>query len=322
MTQTNKGYRSNFHGRGNTLKLPVLNSSQKKDLAKFGGNKYVLKYIHFSVVMSKSRRFAYYTAVNIDGKTWRDNPRSGSWKKEKLIKEQYGAELYKAEKSDFDKGHLVRREDPEWGDHETSVKAGKETFIYPNCTPQHKELNQEIWAELESNILHKGANDQKLRISVFTGPVLSDNDGVFVTKVRGEDVKIPNLFWKIVSWKKTDGNMYAVGFIQSQEKFLIDNGIIRKLFAPDTLRMRRLRDEDIFENLKFKDGKTYQVSIDEIESLTGLKFDWPEVVKPYKKPEPTRITGRRRLSSPRAVTGLLGFKPRQPKISLNNLELG
>jgi endonuclease G, mitochondrial len=322
MATLDEGYRKNFLGNDHLLKPPVLNSKQKKDLVKFDQDKYVLDYIHYSVVMSKIRRFAYYTAVNIDGKTWRDNPRKGRWKKDTRIKEQFGDELYGAKKSDFDKGHLVRREDPEWGDKTVAVEAGENTFRYPNCVPQHKKLNQEIWAELENNILHKGAADQHLKISVFTGPVLSDNDGIFVTKVNDEEVKIPNLFWKVVTWVKSDGKMYAVGFVQSQEKFLIEGGIIRKLFVPLLNRLRNLSDEDIFEHIKFKDGKTYQVRIEDIESITGMKFDWPDVIKPYKKTEPSLIRSKKQLLGHRIKNRQKSLLKREIKLDLEGLELG
>ena len=322
MARLNEGYRKNFLGKDHRLKPPVLNSKQKKDLVKFGQDKYVLDYMHYSVVMSKTRRFAFYTAVNIDGTKWRDNPRKGSWKRDNRIKEQFGDELYTAPKSDFDKGHLVRREDPEWGNDTEAVEAGKNTFMYPNCVPQHKKLNQEIWEELENNVLHKGAVGQQLKISVFTGPVLSDNDGVFVTKVKDQEVKIPNLFWKVITWVKSDGKTYAVGFVQSQEKFLIEDGIIKKLFVPGIHRLRELSDEDIFEHLKFKDGKTYQVRIGEIEKLTGLKFDWPEVIKPYDKIEPALITGEKKGKEMMVPDGREGPIKRELKLSLEGLELG
>jgi endonuclease G, mitochondrial len=322
MAQLNEGYRKNFLGKDHRLKPPVLSTKQKKDVVKFGQDKYVLDYMHYSVVMSKTRRFAYYTAVNIDGTKWRDNPRKGSWKKDKRIKEQLGDELYTAPESDFDKGHLVRREDPEWGNEAEAIEAGKNTFMYPNCVPQHKKLNQEIWEELENNILHKGAVGQQLKISVFTGPVLSDNDGVFVTKVKDQEVKIPNLFWKIITWVKSDGKTYAVGFVQSQEKFLIEGGIIKKLFVTGIHRLRELLDEDIFEHLKFKDGKTYQIRIEEIEKLTGLKFDWPDVIKPYNKIEPALISGEKTGMGRMIRNRQRGPVKRELKLNLAGLELG
>jgi endonuclease G len=322
MSRSDIGYRKDFLGRDHLVKLPVLNAKQRKDVAKFDEDKHVLDYIHYSAVMSKTRRFAYFTAVNIDGRTWRDNPRNGRWKRDKRIIEQFGDELYDAEKSEFDKGHLVRREDPEWGDPDVALRAGESTFRFPNCVPQHRKLNRSIWEELESNILHKGANDQQMRISVFTGPVLSESDGVFVSPVNGEEVRIPNLFWKVVTWVKTGGKLYAVGFLQSQEKFLLEGGIIRKLFVPARKRLRALRDEDFFEHLKFRDGKTYQVRIEEIESLTGLEFDWPGVIRPFNLVEPVRIRSRklsRKLNHRRTQEG---FMPQRRRLSLLGMELG
>ncbi len=287
------GYKSGFL-TGSSIGLPALGTAQKKDLVKFGSSKTKLDYIHYSVIMCRSRRLAFYTAVNIDGKNWQDNGREGSFKNDPRITgdEQLGSALYSAKKSDFDKGHLVRREDPEWGESALALKAGKATFYYTNAAPQHRDLNREIWADLEANILHTGAAGQQLRCCVFTGPVLSDKDGVFVTPVKKLDIKIPSMFWKVVVWKKSNGKTYAVGFMQNQEKFLLRDGIIRKQVVVNLSTTRRLRDEDIFEHLQFKDGKSYQVKIEEIESLAGIKFNWKNVIRPYKKTTPTVIHGR------------------------------
>lgn len=287
------GYNAAFLGSKFRIKFPVLNTDQKKDLLKFDGSKFRLDYIHYSAVMSKSRRLAFFTAVNIDGNTWQDNSREGSWDEDPRIgiEDQLGRTLYSAKKSDFDKGHLVRREDPEWGTKELSLSAGANTFWYPNAAPQHEKLNRRIWGELEANILHLGADEENLKINVFTGPVLATTDGVFVTKVKDKDIQIPNLFWKVVVWTKSNGKAHAVGFLMSQEKFLIDAGIIKKQLVVSKKKLGKLKDEDIFEHLEFKDGKTYQVKLEEIEKLTGLKFDWPNVVRPFKKKEPVPISG-------------------------------
>lgn len=319
------GYKKNFLGTQPTITLPTLNTDQKKDRVTFGNGKSILEYIHYSVVMCKSRQLAFYTAVNIDGTLWQDNSRSGDWRDDPRIKaeDQLGQELYSAKKSDFDRGHLVRREDPEWGTKPVSVDAGKNTFWFPNCTPQHKRLNQQIWAELESNILHTGAENEALKISVFTGPVLSPTDGTFVTKIENKDVQIPNLFWKVVVWKKSNGKTYAVGFLQSQEKFLLEAGIIKKQIIMTTRRIKKMTDEDIFEHLKFKDGKTYQVKIEELEKLTGLKFDWSNVIRPYKKVTPTAITGRAVPKKKKIKKLTVSGGIRMPlKVKLSGLVLG
>lgn len=285
------GYNPRFLGRSFYLPLPKLSEKQKGDLIRYEGKKYILDYIHYSVVMCKSRRLAYYTAVNIDGSCWQDNARDGSWKEEKRIAndEQLGNKLYRAEQSKFDKGHLVRREDPEWGDKELSLQAGNQTFIYTNCAPQHEKLNRDIWADLEANILHAGADSLNVKVSVFTGPVLNSTDGSFVTPIENQFIQIPNLFWKVVVWKKGDTKLYAVGFIQSQESFLIEDAIIRKPLTVNSKLLCKMTDDDFFEHIKFKDGNTYQVRLEEIEQLSGLKFDWKQVIRPfYQKPKAIR----------------------------------
>jgi endonuclease G len=288
------GYQADFLGSKFKIPFPELSDAHKQDLVKLPGGKSKIDYLHYSVVMCKSRRLAYFTAVNIDGTEWQNNPRVGVFQVDPRLDptaDQLGPKLYSAQKSDFDKGHLVRREDPEWGTPAISIQAGKNTFWFPNCTPQHKLLNRMIWAELESNILHTGADEQNLRINLFTGPVLSPTDGVFVTPVEGKDILIPNLFWKVVVWTKSDGKAYAVGFIQSQEKFLIDGGIIKKQLVANAKFLKKLTDEDIFEHLVFKDGKTYQVKIDQIEKLSGLTFNWPSVTRPFKAAAPKALSG-------------------------------
>jgi endonuclease G len=316
------GYNRTFLGRSRSLKLPVLNLEQKNDVVRYEGNKYVLDYIHYSLVMSKKRRFAYYTAVNIDGARWVNNNRSGRWKKDLRIdeSEQYDEDLYNAKANDFDRGHLVKREDPEWGEPHIALMAGDDTFRYTNCVPQHRKLNQEIWEELENNILLKGAINKKLKISVFTGPVLSENDGIFVKRVENQEVRIPDLFWKVISWVKSDGKTYAVGFIQSQEKFLLEDGIIKKKELPTAYNLRAT-DDDYFEHIKFKDGKTYQVKIEEIEKLTGLKFDWPKVIRPYKNSTPSLVSEDKRSGYSRKNALTSANIKRRPSLMLKGLHL-
>ncbi len=55
---------------------------------------------------------------------------------------------------------------------------------------------------------------------MFTGPVLSSNDPEFVTKVNDTYIKIPRLFWKIIVYPKSDGKLYRVGFMMSQESLM------------------------------------------------------------------------------------------------------
>lgn len=203
------------------------------------GDGHVLRYSNFSVVMSTSRRIALYTACNIDGGASKKIKRDAdAWYYDERIDRahQAGDDLYR--NNELDRGHLVRREDPVWGPQ--AAVANEDTFHFTNCSPQHSGMNQKTWLGLEDYLL-QNARVHRLRISVFTGPVLRDDDMVY----RG--VKIPKEYWKVVAFR-TDDRPSATAYMVSQGKLI--------------------------EDLEFVFGryKTYQVAIAEVQELAGLDF--------------------------------------------------
>ena len=253
--------------------LPKLNEFQIDDLVKDEYSESIIKYINYSLQISKSHKFPYYTATNIDGKLFQKVPRKDNWRKDKRIPNefQWGQELYKAPKSDFDKGHMTKREDVQWGETiGIALNAADATFFYTNAVPQHKDLNRSIWRSLEDYILHTETKKNSLKICVFTGPVLSYNNPYFISQVARESVKLPVVFWKVIVFPKYDGKLYRVGFLMSQNSLFTEHGIIEELEYGTS-------DEDIF--MQFKDAETYQVNISLIEELSGIKI--PSAIDSY-----------------------------------------
>ncbi len=249
-----KGYDPDFLGsNGKRVSLPELTDEMKRDcainrMAGRGMDEYVLPYHHFSIVMNKVRKMAFYTAVNVDGtkrikvdnnENWIADPRIGA-------DEQTDNSLYAD--NDIDRGHLVRRLDPVWGS--IAQAANNDTFHFTNCSPQHKDFNQNkaTWLGLENYILDN-AIAEKFRVSVFTGPVFRNDDW----KYRG--VKLPRQFWKVLVMVKK-GELSATAYLLSQEE-LIQN----------------FRDEAFSDDSRVR---TYQVPIQTIEDLTGLSFGLSE----------------------------------------------
>lgn len=272
------GYKPNFLDEH--VPLPELNEHQKADVAPVDdADDGIAHYINYSLQLSKERGFPYFTATNIDGNAFKKAPRKDSWRIDKRISadHQWGPELYKAEKSDFDKGHMTKREDVQWGDSlAVAGKAADSTFFYSNSVPQHARLNQRIWRSLEDYILHTEAVNHDMKISVFTGPVLGKKDPWFVTKVKGRDVQIPYLFWKVVIFAKSDGALYRVGFLMSQYTLLFENGIVKE----DVKEKAVPGEEEDQLFMEFQEADTYQVNVATIESLTGIKM--PEANEPFK----------------------------------------
>lgn len=263
------GYDEKFI-QNHTIPLPKLNDDQNDDLVLDNEGNKVLKYINYSLQQSASHKFPFYTATNIDGNQFKKVPRKDNWRLEKRIPRefQFGKELYTVAYSNFDKGHMTKREDVQWGDTlGLAFNAANSTFFYTNAIPQHKDLNRIIWRSLEDYILHTENNQNELRICVFTGPVLSVSNPYFVTPIDGKQIQIPSLFWKVVIFPKEDGNLYRVGFMMSQNKLLQENNIVEELES----------DEELF--MQFKDAETYQVNVSLIEELTGLEI--PEAIDSY-----------------------------------------
>ncbi|GAA2875689.1 DNA/RNA non-specific endonuclease [Nonomuraea rubra] len=251
---TRRGYDPDFLPGAHRVPLPALHP-ELVPLAAInrhaaGGPAYVLDYHHFSVVMNRQRRLAFFTAVNIDGGTslrirrdpdrWIHDPRLPHT-------EQTGEEVYRD--NPLDRGHLVRRLDPAWGASHAVAKSGNDdTFHFTNCSPQHKDFNQNqtTWAGLEDYIL-ENADTRDLKATVFTGPVLAADDDPY----RG--VLLPRQYWKVVAMVKQNGALSATGYLLSQDH-LID-GL-----------------EAVPGEFSYGAYKTYQVPIRRIEELTRLSF--------------------------------------------------
>jgi endonuclease G len=209
-----------------------------------------LDYTHFSVLLDADRRLAAATAVNIDGSALVDLGRGDDWHLDDRVPaaDQVGEELYS--RNDLDRGHLVRRRDPVWGDD--AARANFDTFVFTNAAPQAAGFNQskELWLGLEDYLLGH-AQAYRQRLTVLTGPVFENDDPVY----RG--VRIPRRFWKVAAWVSGEGRLAATAYVldQTPELDRIDVG---------------LRAGDVPPLGPFR---TFQVPVEDVAGLTGLDLD-------------------------------------------------
>ena len=204
-----------------------------------------LDYVHFSVRLRRDRRLAELTAVNIDGAALVDLGRGDDWHLDERVPadDQAGPDIY--DRNDFDRGHLVRRRDPVWGDHARA--ANFDTFVYTNAAPQVKTFNQskELWVGLEDYVL-EFADSTDQRIVVLTGPVFADDD----VEYRG--IQVPQKFFKVAGWMVA-GELAATAYLLDQSDLIarvVRWGATR---APELGAFR-----------------TFQVTVDDVARLTGL----------------------------------------------------
>jgi endonuclease G, mitochondrial len=241
--QGRTGYEGGFLGQ--PVNHPGLQPELANSLAPVTGrDDGILDYTHYSVRMHRFRRLAMYTAVNIDGASARNVRRQrDKWNMDPRLDPQYqvGNELY--ERNKLDRGHLVRRLDPAWGDtFESAEAAALDTFFYTNCAPQHERHNQGLWLGIEDHILGN-ADVRDLRVSVFSGPIFRDSDR------RYREFLIPEDYWKVVAMVNDEtGRLSVTAYVVSQRDFMDD---LEFAFGP---------------------FMTYQVPVATIEEQTRLDF--------------------------------------------------
>lgn len=229
---------------GTEIPVPALDDSIKDDVIPWHDSA-VIPYTHFSLTLSKERRFARWVGWNIDGAriTMLSRSSLGFSKDPRLPRTaQVGNELYS--KNHLDRGHIARRADLIWGDLPEASAANRDSFYYSNITPQLDDFNQSkqqgIWGLLE-NALFEDVEVENLKVSVFGGPVFGADDPIY------RKTAIPHEYWKLLVYQD-HGTLKSRTFLLTQ-----DLNRLRTLLALDEFRV-------------------YQISLDELEQRSHLGF--------------------------------------------------
>ncbi len=256
-----KGYQSKFLGQSLDIPLPKPNKKLMKFIARLNNSDaYTLRYYHYSTIFHSVRMMPVISAINVEGNSEKrldDSPRgTDKWLRDTRLGFDIQLDDAYYKRSGFDRGHMSRREDANWGNTAAEARRNADfTCMYTNACPQVAKLNQSkeqgLWGKIELLILEKGATVEhgKLsRISVFNGPIFKEDDPVF----RG--IQIPMEFYKIVLWLSDNQSLKATAFRLSQVNLVgdIDFEAI-----------------DLDENTEFK---PYQCSIKYLHKKTGLDF--------------------------------------------------
>ena len=312
------GYKRQFLD-GFDVPLPQLGDdlvgkAAANKLAEPGDDPHELKYHHFSVVMNRERRLAFFTACNIDGDTAKSVDRktktvtplrpdsaglesaesaadaeAEAWYTDRRIDagDYTGEAFYEKQKIPgfpnpqskgriarmFQKGHLVRRLDPCWGNDDLALQAEEDTFHWTNCSPQVGFFNQgtaapstpgtgggALWRAVENYVLRNAVAD-KQRVTSFTGPIFTDEDRPY----RG--IKVPGRFFKIAVWVE-DGELRSLAMIADQRPVL--KVWPEALFSEDPESVALA---EAFMDPDELDGvEDFLTTIAKVEGETGLDF--------------------------------------------------
>ncbi|MFC9659325.1 DNA/RNA non-specific endonuclease [Nocardia sp. NPDC127606] len=235
------GYDPDF--LGSRVEVPELDADVRGDAVRLDGSD-VISYTHFSLALSRPRRFAFWVAWNIDGAAMRKLPRTGiDFVKDPRVpaEAQVGNELYRRNR--LDRGHLARRADLLWGSEAEAEQANVDSFFYTNITPQMDDFNQSsragVWGQLEDAVF-ADVDVDNLKVSVLGGPAFRADDQVH----RG--VALPREYWKVICF--VEGNRLRC------KAFLLTQHL------------------DELEALALDEFRVFQVAVAEIEQRAHCRF--------------------------------------------------
>ncbi|MDY6938838.1 MAG: DNA/RNA non-specific endonuclease [Cyanobacteriota bacterium] len=248
-----QGYDPAFLGNNITLPVPtfapslaghVLHSARLAD-------EIFANYVNYSIVTHRQKRSPIIACANIDRTLIKNVPRSRDWNIDSRIGWEFQLDNDYYRRNPWDRGHLARRGSLAWGKTVREAKrASDETFYYANASLQHENFNQDEWLALEDWVFHLDLAAQG-RITVFSGPVYGEFSRT-ITPPGREPGLIPCGFFKVVCFANKDAEQLDVrAFLMYQD-------------------LEALADKAGKHTFNFQ---KYQVTITEIERLTGLEFD-------------------------------------------------
>jgi len=260
-----KGFDASFLGAALPTPWPGLPAHWALDLATpsdHPAEPHELRYRHFGVKYSAKHKLPLITAVNIDGEFSRRIKRgSDKWFIDGRLPAEIQLTSVNFKDAEIDRGHMVRREDPNWGEAQEAQTANDDTFHYVNAAAQHARLNQgkALWQGLENYILDS-ARTHGFRACIFTGPVLRDPGGD-EEEIVIDGATAPLEFWKMVATLDEDGKaLHATAYLLSQGQLL--RNLLEK-------RSRR----EALEGVVLGAYRTFQVAIADLAEATGYDFD-------------------------------------------------
>jgi len=248
------GYQSDFLGKNFVINLPEPSLALQSDVlqpATLPDGDVVIPYIHYSLLMSRSTKQAFYSAANVDLDSMQRVPsRKGRrWFVDGRVGRSNQIPNYAYKGSLWDRGHLTRRTAVTWGESVSlATQASNDSCAYTNACMQHKNFNEDEWRAVEL-LVSKFSSAAKM--NVMTGPVFTTTDRFFIKDFEDFPVRIPSAFWKIISYVEHNGKLSTQAYI-----FFQDLPSVKSSKARSRLRLKNL-----------------QVTTTEVSQWTGLFFD-------------------------------------------------
>ena len=257
---TGSGYDVDFLSE--SVPTPQLTDDIADDAFRLDGS-HLIPYTHFSVCQSKSRTLPRFVAWNVDGGRLKRVPRV-NFRRDCRVPDEFQADNALYRRNPYDRGHIARRADLNWGSLREARRANSDSFFYTNIAPQHEKFNQSsragLWGELE-NAIFDDVEVEDIKISVMGGPIFRDDD----PEHRG--VQIPRDYWKLIAFRDTsDGQFKVSAYILSQKEFVPTEVLELDAFHLYHTSLSKLSEET---ELNFDDLLSFDTFSGSHESVSG-----------------------------------------------------
>lgn len=170
---------------------------------------------NYSLCFDKTKKAALWVAYPLHSVYIGSLPRPkpDPWTFDPLIPEAYQANLgLGSYKGNYDRGHQIPNAD------RTSVREMQyQTFYDSNATPQLDNLNQKMWANLESKVRGYRCSDT---LYVVTGAYFGPNAGSTTDKA-GNVTPIPTNYFKVLLRSRSGSTGKAVSVLSADELIAI-----------------------------------------------------------------------------------------------------
>lgn len=249
-------YDENFLGV--RLPLPVAKPERIGAVLRRSGlrDETIADYPNFAVVTDAEKRSPAYVVAMINQPLMKKTSRTDKWRVDTRIGEEFQLDNAYYARNEWDRGHMARRESAGWGKSQREAQEASDgTFYFSNACLQHENVNQDEWLALEDWVQNLSiAKDGK--IVVFAGPVYGDTPRTITPQGR-KLAEIPAAFFKLVVFINNGNQDAAQAGKLDVRAFLM---------YQDAAAMADKNGREVFEFQK------YQVTVREIELLTGLDF--------------------------------------------------
>lgn len=218
---------------------------------------------NYSICFDKSKKAALWVAYPLHNCYLGGQKRTDAWAYDPVIPQQYQPNLNKSYKSPYDRGHQLPS-----ADRLANYELNAQTFYFSNMTPQLNRLNQDMWANLETQVRNNRCTDT---LYVVTGAYFGAN-ATTTTDGAGNVVPLPTNYFKVLLRTKSGTTGKAIQNCSASELISIGFWVEQKSYG------------------NIQPPTSICTSVEEIEKKTGFKF-FPMVESAVKQQNNPAIWG-------------------------------